>query len=104
MATKSEAIYINTIKSVERATLLRPQLTARERKVFREGLGMVRTRLAYARLSALDTTGARQALRAESGRYVVSRRSIPILLASFLPGKVLRSLHWMKRKIRAERG
>ena len=99
VADNSDSLVENAIRSIERAASLRPQLTVRERDAFRDGLRMLRVRLAYARLSALDPRGAREALRVGSYNYIVSRRSIGILLASVLPRGALRGLHRAKRLI-----
>ena len=99
VAEKSDHLIQNAIRSVERAASLRPELTAREREAFRDGLRMLRVRLAYARLAALDPRGARKALRVGSNNYIVSRRSIAILLASLLPRNALRGLHRAKRLV-----
>jgi GT2 family glycosyltransferase len=95
----SDSLVQNAITSVERAASLRPQITVREREAFRDGLRMLRVRLAYARLSALDPGGARKALRVGSSGYIISRRSIGILLASLLPPNALRGLHAAKRMV-----
>jgi hypothetical protein len=99
VAEKSDDLVQNAIRSVERAVSLHSELTPREHDAFREGLRMLRIRLAYARLSALDPQGARQALRVGSYNYVISRRSIAILLASLLPRSALRGLHRAKRLV-----
>lgn len=99
IADKSDLLVLNAITSIERAGSLRPEMTAREREAFRNGLQMLRVRLAYARLTALDPRGARKALGVGSRSYVVSRRSLAILLASLLPPGALRGLHRVKRLI-----
>jgi GT2 family glycosyltransferase len=96
---KSDLLVQNAITSLERAASLRPETTAREREAFRNGLQMLRVRLAYARLTSLDPRGARKALGVGSKGYTVSRRSIAILLASLLPPVALRGLHRVKRLI-----
>lgn len=90
----------DAIRSLESAAVLRPALTATERFAFHEGRRRLRIRLAYARLSSLNQSGARQALYdtlREDGK--LSPRSTAIMLASFLPDAALRSLHWAKRTI-----
>jgi glycosyltransferase involved in cell wall biosynthesis len=99
VAEKSDLLVQNAITSVERAASLRPELTAREREAFRDGLRMLRLRLAYARLAGLDPRGARKALGVGSNDYIVSRRSIAILFASLLPPNALRGLHRAKRLV-----
>lgn len=103
VAEKSDHLIENAMRSVERAAELRPVLTARERQAFGEGLRMLRVRMAYARLAALDPTGARKALRVGSHNYIISRRSVGILLASLLPRIALRGLHRAKRLVHSLR-
>ena len=104
VAQKSERLIVNAITSVERATLLRGPHTPREESAIREGIRMLRVRLAFSRLADLDQPGVRRALRGCSNRYVLSVRGLAVLLASFLPGFVLRGLHRAKRTVSALRG
>jgi GT2 family glycosyltransferase len=90
----------NALVSLERAARLRPTLTAAERAACRRGTHGMRMRLAYARLSTLDTAGARAALW-PALRERPSPRAGGILLASLLPAPALRGLHWLKRAISA---
>jgi hypothetical protein len=99
IAENSDLLVQNAIISVERAAFLRPELSLREREAFRGGLRMLRVRLAYSRLAALDPRGARKALGVGSRNYIVSRRSLAILLVSLLPRKLLRGLHRAKRMV-----
>jgi glycosyltransferase involved in cell wall biosynthesis len=100
VAEKSDKLIENAMRSVARAAGLRPELTAREKAAVHEGTRMLRVRMAYARLAALDPRGARKALRVGTLNYIVSRRSIAILLVSLLPRAALRLLHRAKRLIR----
>jgi hypothetical protein len=59
--------------------------------------------MAYARLAALDPRGARNALRTDSGKLIISRRSLAIIIVSLLPRGVLRALHKTKRVVFAWR-
>ena len=104
VAENSDSLVQNAITSVERAVSLRPQLTMRELAAFRAGVRTLRVRLAYAKLSTLDPHGARKALRIGGSGYIISRRSIGILLASLLPAKALRGLHTAKRVVGSLRG
>ena len=99
VAQKSERLIANAIRSGERAALLRTEPTARETAAIREGARMLRMRLAYSRLAGLDGKGAREALRHDPHGYIVSPRSIAILVASLLPGNALRALHRAKRAL-----
>jgi GT2 family glycosyltransferase len=103
VAEKSDRLIQNAIRSVERAATLRPSLTSREHLAFREGSRMLRVRMAYARLAALDPRGARNALRTDSGKLIISRRSLAIIIVSLLPRGVLRALHKTKRVVFAWR-
>jgi hypothetical protein len=103
VSQKSEHLIVNAILSGERAALLRLNHSDRERAAIREGSRMLRVRLAFWRLAELDRKGAREALRESSRRYVVSARSVAIILASLLPLAVLRGLHWAKRAMRGRR-
>jgi hypothetical protein len=100
VAQKSERLIGNAIQSVERAALLRPELTARENSAFRAGARMLRVRLAYSRLADLDVKGVRDALRGAPSEYIFSARGAAVLAASFLPRFVLRGLHRAKRAAR----
>ena len=104
IAQKSENLIGNALISHERATLLRSRHTIREEAAIREGGELLRVRLAFSRLAALNQRGAREALRGTSHRYVLSMRAVAILLASLLPSIALRGLHWAKRGVRSLRG
>jgi GT2 family glycosyltransferase len=87
----------NALVSLERAVRLRP-LNVAERAACIRGTHRMRMRLAYARLSTLDSAGARAALW-PALRERPSARAGGILLASLLPAPALRGLHWLKRAI-----
>ena len=103
VAQKSEQLIVNAILSVERAALLRPHLSLREQDALRIGSGMLRSRLAYSRLAALDREAARHALRDSAGKMALSPRSAAIFLMSWLPRAALVALHRVKRFIRGNK-
>lgn len=90
----------DALRSLALAAALRPTLSVQERNALRDGRRRLRLRLAYARLSSLDSRGARKAL-IDSWREdpTVSARSTAIMLASLLPETALRGLHWAKRAV-----
>jgi hypothetical protein len=93
----------DALRSLELAEALRPPLTAKEGGALREGRRRLRLRLAYARLSSLDRTGARQALyQAWREDPIPSPRSTAIMMASLLPEAALRGLHWAKRAMKKQ--
>jgi len=89
----------NAIRSIDRASALRPELNPNERVAFEAGRRRLVVRLAYARLASLDQKGARKALLQNSFASLYSPRGAVILLASLLPLRVLRGLHWGKHKL-----
>ncbi|MFL5637767.1 MAG: glycosyltransferase family 2 protein [Gemmatimonadaceae bacterium] len=103
VAEKSDKLIENAMRSAVRAAGLRSTLTTRERAALHKGTRMLQVRMAYARLAALDPRAARRALRVGPFNYVLSRRSIAILLVSLLPSSALRLLHRAKRILRGLR-
>lgn len=92
----------DALESLDLALALRPQLTDAERAAFRSGRRRLLTRLAYARLSVLDLVKAREAVQeALADDQRPSPALLAMLMASFLPASVLRSLHSLKRAIRS---
>jgi GT2 family glycosyltransferase len=100
IAGAQEPLIRNAIQSLEQAVLLRPSLTAKERKALRKGRQRLHARLAYARLAAFDGKGAREALAQNMEDQLFEPRSTAIFLASFLPAEALRGLHRSKRALR----
>ena len=93
----------DALRSLDLAETLRAPLSAKERNALREGRRRLRLRLAYARLSSLDRTGARRALyEAWQDEPILSSRSTAIMMASLLPESALRGLHWAKRAMRKQ--
>jgi glycosyltransferase involved in cell wall biosynthesis len=90
----------SALRSIDLAARLRPTLTPREERAYREGRSRLRIRLAYQRLSVLDRAGARQAvLDGWRRRELISGRALAILLASLIPSSGLRALHAVKREV-----
>jgi hypothetical protein len=103
VAQKSERLIANAILSADRAATLRPNLSLRERDALARGKRILRERLAYSRLAALDRNGVRAALRSEDGRYFWSTRSAALILSSLLPPGLLTALHRAKRVLFSKR-
>jgi GT2 family glycosyltransferase len=100
IAGDQEPLIRNAIRSLEQAVSLRAALTRKERKAVRTGRQRLHTKLAYARLAALDRKGARQALTENIEDQLFKAASTAIYLASFLPAEILRGLHRGKRALR----
>jgi glycosyltransferase involved in cell wall biosynthesis len=95
----------HTLCSVNSAALRRTPLSSEERNAFRAGRKALRLRLAYSRLSSLDTAGARDAVRAAWREDDVrSIGSLAIAVLSFLPPAALDGLHRGKKLLRAFSG
>ena len=101
---KTERLIGNAIISGERAARLRRATSEKDKAAIAEGDRMLRVRLAYSRLADRNRSGVRQALRRDSGGYVLTPRSTFLLLASLLPDAALRAMHWAKRRLKAFRG
>jgi GT2 family glycosyltransferase len=90
-----------TLESIERMSTLRPTMTDRERAAYRLGRERLRLALAYERLSAMDGTAARAALRdGWRAGELRSLRASAIWVASLMPRPALRALHGFKRAAR----
>lgn len=90
----------DAIRSLNQAAMLRPQLSEVERAAFRNGLRKLRVRLAYARLSSRDRSGARRAIyQGWREDRIISPRGTAIAIASLLPEMALRGLHWAKQVV-----
>jgi glycosyltransferase involved in cell wall biosynthesis len=89
------------LRSLRQAAALRPAMTDAERAAYAAGRRSLRMRLAYAKLSELDTAGARLALREQwRDDGTLSPRAAALLLATLLPPGALRGLHRVKRSLR----
>jgi glycosyltransferase involved in cell wall biosynthesis len=90
----------SALRSIDLAARLRPALTPREERAYREGRSRLRIRLAYQRLSVLDRAGARQTVLDGWRRgELLSGRALAIVLASLIPSSGLRTLHAAKRGV-----
>jgi glycosyltransferase involved in cell wall biosynthesis len=94
-------MIVATLESLERARRLRPSLSPAEKAAYRSGRARLQMRLAYARLTALDGSGARIALRAGlRAGAPPSLHAAAIFAASLLPSSALVALHRLKRRLR----
>jgi hypothetical protein len=90
----------SALRSIDLAASLRPVLTSREKRAYRDGRARLRIRLAYQRLSVLDRSGARQAVLDGWRRGELrSAGALGIVLASLIPSSGLRTLHAAKRGV-----
>lgn len=93
----TERLIFAAVKSVEQAIHLRPGPPESTRSAFHAGRAGLYERLAYFRLSELDTNGAREAIRAAwSTGAPKSRHAMTIFMLSLLPPVALRALHRLK--------
>ena len=92
----------NGLESLRRAAKLRPELTPREARAFRDGKQRLLLRLAYSHLSDLRRPSARSKL-VEAWREgaPLSARLLGMYLATLLPRSALRGLHRLKRWVSA---
>lgn len=92
----------NALLSLDRAIGLRSDLAPEVREAYRTGRERLLLKLAYARLSMLDGSAARDAIRrawkAGAGR---SPRALGLYVAGSLPTSALRALHAAKRAVTA---
>jgi GT2 family glycosyltransferase len=100
-SSNTEKLIANALQSIDRASTLRAPLSATARRAQRAGRASLLSRLAYARLSVLDTSGARKAATQALGAGAwVKPGAWGIWLASLLPASALRGLHDVKKRAR----
>lgn len=97
----SVALIRNALVSMDRAITLRLPTTAAVERSYWRGRRRLLLRLAYAHLTALERTLARQTvITAWRAGARPSPRSLAIFAASLLPQDALRALHTLKQKVR----
>ena len=100
--TNTTRLIQSALTSLHRAAKLRPALSASERRAYEAGTQSLLVRLAYAQLSVLERQAARASIaEAWRGGTTRSPRAVAIYAASLLPVALLRSLHSLKRGLRA---
>jgi len=95
-SANTQKLITNALLSLDHAATLRPP-TPSSRLAHAAGKHSLLLRLAYARLSELDTRGARSA----AAQALAKPRAWGIFAASLLPASVLGGLHQLKRRMRA---
>jgi len=95
----SEKLILNALRSMDGALGVRPY-AERSAAHWQRGRRRLLARLAYTRLSNLDGTGARAALR-DAWRAGAPRdaRTLGLYVTSLLPSPALRGLHHLKRSL-----
>lgn len=95
-SNNTQKLITNALKSLDQAATLRSP-TPSSRLAHQAGKRGLLLRMAYARLSERDTSGARSA----AAQVWTHPRAWPILAASLLPARVLGGLHAIKKRVRA---
>jgi len=95
----SEKLILNALRSMDGAIGVRPH-AQRSAAHWQRGRRRLLARLAYTRLSNLDGSGARAALR-DAWRAGAPRdvRSLGLFVTTLLPAPALRGLHQLKRTL-----
>ncbi len=97
----AQKLIVNALKSLDQAARLRDPLPTTAVRALREGRTGLLMRLAYTRLSELDTRGARDAaMQAVAAGGWMMPRAWGIVALGLLPPPVLRGMHGLKKMAR----